>query len=78
MSEVMRGARYALGGLIVMTVWSIGMVEFYQWKLDYQASQTVEEVAADDALRRFGPGESASQATIDRYLELSVDEKPGE
>ncbi len=73
MSEILKGARYTLGGLMVLTVWTVGMVEFAQWKLDYQADhQTVEQAASDAALLRFGPGTGASQATIDRYFELSV------
>ncbi len=64
MSEIFRGARYTLGGLIVLTVWSIGMVEIVQWRMDYKAD-------ADDAsLVRFGPGPDASDADVRRYHEL--------
>ena len=32
MSEILRGARYTVGVLMVLTVWTIGMMEFAQWK----------------------------------------------
>mgnify|MGYP003148337060 CR=1 FL=1 len=79
MSEILKGARYTFGGLMVLTVWSFAMVEFAQWKLDYQANhQTAEQIASDDALLRFGPGENASEATVQRYFDLMVEEKSKE
>lgn len=76
MSEVFRGARYTLGGLIVLTLWSIGAVQFVEWKLEMQANhQTVEEIATDDALLRFGPGANASDAAVERYMDMVISEK---
>lgn len=71
MSEVFSGARYTFGGLIVMTLWTIGMVEFAQWKLDMQAThQSVEDIESDEALLQFAPGSNASDETRNRYHEL--------
>ena len=61
MNEIMRGARYTFGGLVVMTAWSIGAVQFVEWKLERQADSLAAEDEAHektdyDAMRRFGPG----------------------
>jgi hypothetical protein len=70
MSEIFRGARYTFGGLIVATLWSLGMVEFVEWKLGYNADQMAIELAADDkSLMRFGPDPDASDAEVQRYNE---------
>ncbi len=50
MSEILSGARYTLGGLIVLTLWSIGAVQFVEWRLERQAAEVVEVQAAEDAL----------------------------
>lgn len=64
MSEVFSGARYTFGGLVVMTLWSLGMMEVVQWKLDYQADTD------DAALMKVGPGPDANDADVRRYHEL--------
>lgn len=61
MSEILSGARYTLGSLVVLTLWSIGAVQFAQWKLESRSEAMAAEAAeyqksAYDALRRFGPG----------------------
>ena len=76
MSEVLSGARYTFGALVVLTVWSIGMVQFAEWKLDNGPDISAAEKAADDdALRRFGPGANASDATVERFMEMVIAEK---
>lgn len=72
MSEILSGARYTLGALVVLTLWSIGMVQFAQWKMEYQS---VEEIASDAALLRFGPGVNASEAKVERYFDMLIEEK---
>ena len=67
MSEVLSGARYTFGALVVLTLWSIGMVQVVEWKLDYSAAQMTEEMAESDrSLLRFGPDPGEG----DRYHEL--------
>ena len=75
MSEVLSGARYTFGALVVLTLWSIGVVQFVEWKLERQAEALAAEVAAhedmaDDALLRLGPDRGASDETRARYYEL--------
>ncbi len=70
MSEILSGARYTFGGLVVMTLWTIGMVQFVEWKMEMQAAEAVEKNATHDELRRFGLPKNANKATADRYLEM--------
>ena len=50
MSEVLSGARFTLGGLIVMTLWSIGVAKVYEHRIESVLAEAVESQAADDAL----------------------------
>lgn len=71
MSEIFSGARYTLGGLIVLTLWSLGMVQFVEWKMGVEADyQSAEDIASDEALIQFAPGSNASDETRRRYHEL--------
>lgn len=71
MSEVLSGARYTLGAMVVLTLWTIGMVQFAQWKMGVEADcQSVEDIASDAALLQFAPGPNASDETRRRYHEL--------
>jgi hypothetical protein len=73
MSEILSGARYTLGGLLVLTLWSLCLVEFLLWKIDPSTDiPTYDQKADDSALLRFGPEASASEATVQRYHELRV------
>lgn len=61
MSEIMSGARYTFGALVVLTMWSVGAVQFVEWKLERQAEAVAAEAEAYekadyDAIRRLGPG----------------------
>lgn len=45
MSEIFSGARYTFGGLVVVTLWSLAMVQVVEWRLgsDDRAKAKVEE-----------------------------------
>lgn len=75
MSEILSGARYTLGALVVLTLWSIGMVQFAQWKMENRSEAMDAEAAeyqdmVDDALLRLGPDHDASDETRSRYHDL--------
>ena len=50
MSEVLSGARYTLGALVVLTLWSVGMAKAYEYRIESVIAEAVESQAADDAL----------------------------
>lgn len=75
MNEILSGARYTFGALVVLTLWSIGAVQFVEWKIERQAEDLADELSAhedmvDDALLRLGPDRGANDETRERYYEL--------
>ncbi len=49
-NEMLSGARYTFGALVVLTLWSIGAVQFYEYRIESAMAETVEVQEAHEAL----------------------------
>jgi hypothetical protein len=75
MSEILSGARYTFGGLVVLTLWSLVAVQVVEWRLDNAVEQVEAEAEArasrsDEVLMRLGPDIDSNASTVRRYNEL--------
>jgi hypothetical protein len=62
MSEILSGARYTFGGLLVLTAWSFCAVKVYEARVDAHVDAMVTAQAdADRALMEFGPAADGSE-----------------
>ena len=63
MSEVLRGARYALGALTVMTVWSIGLGLIVEWRWENRGIlSSFGESRVDELMRELETAEAAGRS----------------
>ena len=70
MSEIFSGARYTLGGLVVLSLWGFIAVKFYEAETKVYADALADELAKSDAaLLRFGPSIHI-ESEMRRYDEL--------
>ena len=69
MSEVLSGARYTFGGLLVLTAWSFCAVKVYEARVDAHVDAMVTAQSdTDRLLLKWGPGDSEVERL--RYNEL--------
>lgn len=73
MNEILRGARYTFGALVVLTLWSIGAAEFVEWRWEQRVDAEIAvQVDVDEGLLRMGPGLNPfEQRRYERLLEAS-------
>lgn len=71
MNEILRGARYTFGALVVMTLWSISMALFVEWQWNWQVDSAIDKMNAyESALLKYGPGDMSTPEDVRRYHEM--------
>lgn len=62
MNEILRGARYTFGGLVVMTAWSFCAVKVYEARMDAHVdAMATAQSEYSRALMELGPAADGSE-----------------
>ena len=71
MNEILKGARYTFGGLVVFTLWLMFVGKYAELRWQHHLdSQVAQQVEYENSLLEFGPGAYSSKDERRRYNEL--------